>query len=141
MTRIHSLKKIVLALCVSLIAMFSPNLLVAQVDTGGVTGTVTDTTGAAVVNAQITLTNPATGISQNARSTSTGTYSFSGVRTGTYDLKAEAPGFQTFTSAAISAPALTRLRVGSGEGFHHFSSHGHAVSMRCFDLFLKSDLR
>ena len=51
-------------------------LLHAQTDTGGVTGTVTDSTGAVVAGAQLTLTNDGTGILQQTQSTSTGTYSF-----------------------------------------------------------------
>ena len=76
-------------------------LLHAQTDTGGVTGTVTDSTGAVVAGAQLTLTNADTGILQQTQSTSTGTYSFSGVRAGSYALKVEAQGFQLFIANGI----------------------------------------
>lgn len=72
-----------------------------QIDTGNVTGTVQDPTGAAVPGAQVTLTNPQTGTSQATTSTATGTYSFTGVRPGLYDLKASAPGFAGFTAQHI----------------------------------------
>jgi carboxypeptidase family protein len=68
---------------------------VAQIDTGGVTGTVTDSTGAIVAGATVKLTNDATGVSVSGVSTSTGAYSFNGVRPGGYTLLVEAPGFQT----------------------------------------------
>jgi Carboxypeptidase regulatory-like domain/TonB-dependent Receptor Plug Domain len=76
-------------------------VLHAQTDTGSVTGTVTDSTGAVVADAQITLTNADTGILQQTQSTSTGTYSFSGVRAGSYALKVEAQGFQLFIANGI----------------------------------------
>lgn len=88
-------------ICALLVTLFAPNLILAQIDTGGVTGTVSDPTGAAIPGAQITLTNTATGVAQNTTSTSTGTYSFSGVRAGTYNLKGEAQGFQAFTSKGL----------------------------------------
>jgi Carboxypeptidase regulatory-like domain/TonB-dependent Receptor Plug Domain/TonB dependent receptor len=83
-----------------MVSSFS-GLLHAQTDTGGVTGTVTDSTGAVVPGAQLTLTNADTGILQQTQSTSTGTYSFSGVRAGSYTLKVEAKGFQLFIANGL----------------------------------------
>ncbi|WP_263366306.1 carboxypeptidase-like regulatory domain-containing protein [Edaphobacter bradus] len=94
-----------------LVTGFVPVALYAQVDTGGVTGTVTDPTGAAVPGAQITLTNPSTGISLTAQSTATGSYTVSGVRTGTYVLKAEAPGFRTFTVIGVEVHIQNILTI------------------------------
>src|SRR5215469_4437238 len=78
------------------IALAMPRALHAQVDTGGITGTITDSTGAIV-----TLTNDSTGIEQLSQSTSTGTYSFSGVRAGSYTLKIQAPGFELYKTAGV----------------------------------------
>ncbi len=83
------------------VASLFSGLLHAQTDTGGVTGTVTDSTGAVVAGVQLTLTNDGTGILQQTQSTSTGTYSFSGVRAGSYTLKVEAQGFQLFIANGI----------------------------------------
>ncbi|HTV06546.1 MAG TPA: TonB-dependent receptor [Acidobacteriaceae bacterium] len=84
-----------------LIAVFLPAPLFAQLDTGGITGTVTDPTGAVVPGATMTLTNVGTNAAQTMQSTSTGTYSFTGVRPGTYTLRAESPGFQTFIAHGL----------------------------------------
>ncbi len=73
----------------------------AQLDTGGITGTVTDPAGAVVPGAKVTLTNEATGVSVQTTSTSTGTYSLNEIRPGTYTLQAEAPGFQRFVDKGI----------------------------------------
>ncbi|GGG89327.1 TonB-dependent receptor [Edaphobacter dinghuensis] len=111
MLRKYFSKGAILALCALWIAMFTSSSLMAQVDTGGVTGTVTDSTGAAVPDAQVTLTNPSTGIVQSTRSTSTGTYSFSAVRAGNYNLKGEAPGFQIFTANGVEVHIQNILTI------------------------------
>ncbi len=83
------------------VATLLPVCLFAQVDTGGVTGTVTDPTGAVVPGAKITLANNATSVTETTVSTATGTYSFSGMRPATYTLRAEQHGFQTFVSKGL----------------------------------------
>ena len=65
--------------CAVLMMVFSGQIF-AQIDTGSVTGTVKDPSGALVVGAHCTLTNAATGISQTAISTSAGAYTFDGVQ-------------------------------------------------------------
>lgn len=84
-----------------LLVCFCPSLLFAQLDTGGITGTVTDSTGAVLPGAHVTLTNTDTGLAQTMPTTSTGTYSFSGARPGTYSLTVEAPGFEKYVSQGI----------------------------------------
>lgn len=79
-----------------LLALFVPSALMAQIDTGGITGTVLDPTGASVQSAKITLTNIATNVSVATQSTSTGTYSFSGLIPGTYTIQAEGTGFENY---------------------------------------------
>ena len=98
-------------LCACLIPTFSPGRILAQIDTGGITGTVHDPTGAVIPNATITLTNEATGVVTTTVSTSTGTYSFSGVRPGTYTVQGEAPGFQTFNEKGLQVHVQAVLTV------------------------------
>jgi Carboxypeptidase regulatory-like domain len=54
-----------------------------------------------VSGATVTLTSTATAVTQTTRSTSTGTYSFTDVRPGTYNLRAEASGFQAFVEDGL----------------------------------------
>jgi hypothetical protein len=70
--------------------------LTAQIDTGGITGTVQDSSGAVIVGAQVTLTNEATGVKTTVKSTSTGTYVFDAVKPGTYTIEAQATGFEKY---------------------------------------------
>ena len=87
------------ACCCAIFITATP--LFGQIDTGGVTGTVIDSTGAIVPNASIKLTNDETAVIISARSTSTGAYSFNAVRPGRYTLQAEAPGFQTVVDKGV----------------------------------------
>ncbi|HEU5233223.1 MAG TPA: TonB-dependent receptor [Terriglobales bacterium] len=70
-------------------------------DNASITGTVTDPSGAAVVNASITITNVATGQVRNTVSNSSGDFLFANVGAGQYTMAATAPGFQKFSRAGI----------------------------------------
>src|SRR5260370_770940 len=73
----------------------SPGLLVAQnIVTGGVPGTVTDPSGGVVANAKVTLKNAATGETNNAATSDSGTYVFSFLKPGEYTLAIEQTGFR-----------------------------------------------
>jgi hypothetical protein len=59
-----------------------------------VRGQVTDQSNAIVVNANVTITNVATNISQSAKSDDHGQYFFTGLRPATYTVKVQAAGFR-----------------------------------------------
>ena len=65
----------------------------AQTFNGGLRGTVTDATGAALPNAVITLTDEATQQVRTTSSEADGTYVFNAVRPATYTLHIQAAGF------------------------------------------------
>lgn len=74
-------------------------LLHAQA-TGGLTGTVTDPSGAAIAGARITFKNAATGISSQVATSSVGLYS-EPLTPGTYTITVEAPGFEKFEETQV----------------------------------------
>ena len=74
----------------------------AQVDTGSITGTVTDASGAVIGGAKVTLVNQGTGASLTTTTGSDGGYKFSPVRIGTYKLEATSQGFQTTTRTDVA---------------------------------------
>jgi hypothetical protein len=82
-------------LAIAVFTTFGAGLLHAQVDTGSITGTVTDSTGAVVGGAKVTLVNEGTGVTLSSNSGSDGNYVFSPVRIGSYKLEAAAQGFKT----------------------------------------------
>src|SRR5437868_10317878 len=69
--------------------------LLAQVDTGSISGTVSDPSGAVVKGANVRLLNDGTGAELTTTASDDGVYTFSPVRIGSYTLSASAQGFQT----------------------------------------------
>ncbi|PYX68601.1 MAG: hypothetical protein DMG78_24435, partial [Acidobacteria bacterium] len=92
--------------------------LQAQVDTGSITGTVTDPSGAVVSGAKVTLTNEGTAAALAVTTGSDGSYTFSPVKIGSYKIEATAQGFKTITQSNIvvnvSANVLVNLKLQTG---------------------------
>src|SRR4051812_27660632 len=74
----------------------------AQQATAQVTGKVTDTTGAIIVDADITLTNSETGVSRKTASNKDGEYLFTFVPIGTYQLTVKQKSFQSYEQKGIT---------------------------------------
>ena len=73
----------------------------AQLDTGSISGTVTDSSGGAVKDAAITAKETSTGTTYRTVSSGTGYYVFPSVRTGTYEVRAELAGFKTAVYSGV----------------------------------------
>ena len=69
--------------------------LLAQTSGGTIAGTVLDPSGALVANATVTATGTDTGTTYTAVSSSAGTFRFSQMQLGRYDLTFTAAGFST----------------------------------------------
>jgi hypothetical protein len=69
--------------------------VLAQVQTGDITGKVTDNTGAVLPGVAVTLTGTTLIQPQNAVTSETGTYNFPRLPIGTYAVRFELPGFKT----------------------------------------------
>jgi len=76
-----------------------------------ITGQVTDSTGAAVPNAVISITQTTTGKTKTTQSSGAGLYTFPGLGVGTYTLKATAPGFQTYNKTGIVVDEAATVRA------------------------------
>ena len=112
-------------LAVALFATFAAFALLttpkafAQASTSNVHGTVTDSTGAVVAGATVTLTNTGTNVTQKTTTNSKGFYVFPQVNTGTYSVKIQKEGFQSFTTSNLylavnaSREIDAALKVGS----------------------------
>lgn len=91
---------IVLLLC---LACASPAL--PQIASAAISGKVTDSSGAAVVGATVTIKNSATGESTETQTDSTGSYMAKNLIPGDYDVSVSAPGFASKTSKVTVAQA------------------------------------
>lgn len=88
--------------------------------TATIRGTVTDSSGAIIPGAQITVTNQDTGVVVfQGKTNSDGTYVLPQVQTGTYSVTAEAPGLKKTTVrdliASIAQTATADLKMDPGE--------------------------
>ena len=83
----------------------------SQTDTAALVGTVTDSTGALVPGATVTVTNLGTNISRTATTTGDGDYVFDLLQVGAYSVRVEANGFKTFSAPSLTLSAGDRARV------------------------------
>jgi outer membrane receptor protein involved in Fe transport len=87
-------------IALALLVMLAAGAAFAQ-DTGSIRGTVTDSTGAVVPGATVTLLNEATKFSRNVVTDAKGDYYFGAVSPGLYTVNVEIPGFKTTTRKGI----------------------------------------
>lgn len=80
-------------ICVT--ALLVNNAAIAQVPTSAISGTVRDASGAVVSGAAVTVNSRETGLTRTVQSGQDGHYKLSSLPVGVYDVRAEAPGFQT----------------------------------------------
>ncbi|WP_162601411.1 carboxypeptidase-like regulatory domain-containing protein [Occallatibacter savannae] len=93
----------------SLISL-APQTAFAQAS-AGITGTITDPTGAVIPNAKVTITNEQTSVSSDTVSSSAGTYSFRGLLPGRYTVQVDASGFKKDVKKGVTIEVSTTATV------------------------------
>jgi hypothetical protein len=102
-----------------LLGICMPSLMAQSAGTSGLTGTVTDPSGAAIPNVSVTITNNDTGQSRTATTGPDGVYKFSLLQPGSYKARFSASGFKTSEVGTVGlnvteTPVLDRsLEVGA----------------------------
>ena len=81
--------------CLFLLMAACACALFGQASDGNITGTITDSSGAAVPKARIEFQNTATGVVSSTLTDADGVYRLSNLLVGTYNLSVSAPGFTT----------------------------------------------
>ena len=105
-------RKLAISLCVCVSALLlCVSLAHAQAVTGNISGTVADASGAAIVGAQLIVTNTGTGVSLATTSNEQGRYNAPDLTVGTYQVQASKSGFQTVVHANISLTVGSQLVV------------------------------
>ncbi|MGE0131812.1 MAG: TonB-dependent receptor [Blastocatellales bacterium] len=94
MKRTHLHKLFALSLA-ALMALFLTRIAAAQVLYGSVVGSVTDSTGAAVSGATVTITHKETGQAREITTDGRGKYEFPTVQAGAYTIRVSRTGFKT----------------------------------------------
>jgi hypothetical protein len=95
----------------------APRAGVARLSAGpeaaGITGTITDPTGAVIPKAQVELKNQNTGATYFSTSDVRGQFTLSGLLPGRYDLSVSSMGFRKFVDPSINLEPQTIARVDS----------------------------
>src|ERR1700746_2218553 len=102
----------VILFCVALILIaVAATPASAQTFRGTILGTVTDSSGAAVLNAKVTVHNVDTGVDRMTETTSDGGYLMPELPVGMYDVTAELNGFQKAKVAGVTVSVAAERRV------------------------------
>jgi Carboxypeptidase regulatory-like domain len=80
-------------------------------DTGSITGTVKDSTGATVAGASVVVSSPDHGINRSTVTNSAGEYNESALPGGTYDVAVTASGFKKFQAKGVVLDVAQKARV------------------------------
>lgn len=102
------------AILTALLLVFIPPQVAAQTaNTGTVAGTVIDPSGAAVVEATVTLTDTATNAARTTVTNDTGRYIFANVTPGTYNVTFTKTGFRTgkLTGQVVNVSTTLTLNI------------------------------
>jgi len=102
----------------SILLLFSL-VAAAQTDTGTITGTIRDTTGAVVSGAKVTATSVNTGVSRDVVTNTLGLFTMPSLKPDTYNVTVEATGFkkvvrQVQVGVSATVDASIDLAVGGG---------------------------
>src|SRR6478609_2592953 len=95
--------------CVLFVLIASPAS--AQTFRGGIQGTVNDQSGAAVPGATVTVTSTGIGLRRTVQTDSSGSYFFSELPLGPYDVEAVLQGFATETRKSVDVAASASVRI------------------------------
>ena len=85
----------------------------AQVDRGGIVGSVQDSSGARISGARVTVTNLSTNIAEAATSNSQGDFSANSLKIGTYSVRVEKIGFDAAVeqNIVVSVGEIAKLTI------------------------------
>src|SRR5579862_914785 len=89
---------VVVALVAVAALLFSSAVAMAQVETGQISGTVTDQSGAVVPKADVTARNLGTNAARTTQTSDSGLYQLGGLVPATYEITVHSSSFKAFTA-------------------------------------------
>jgi hypothetical protein len=114
-------------------AIFGGKTPPARTADGSLSGSVTDTNGAAIVGASITATANATGVESTTASSGLGAYSLAQLAVGTYTVRISARGFKEFVATAVEVHVSTNTSLNAalmlGAAAEHVTVQADAVQV------------
>src|ERR1035437_1221441 len=109
--KINRLEIRILLLFIAICTFAIGNAALAQSDTSSLSGTVTDTSGAALPNAKILVRNQATHADHTTLSNESGNFNLTNLPSGNYSIRVEATNFQTTTLGDVHLDPSIGRRV------------------------------
>ncbi len=100
--------------CVFLITLLLPAAVLpcfAQTDTGTILGSISDSSGGAIPNAQLTIENQATNVTEKLTADATGNFTSTPLAIGLYRLSVSAPGFGTKVLSDLNLRVSDRMHL------------------------------
>jgi hypothetical protein len=88
-----------------------PASIKGQAVYGSIVGTVTDSTGAAVPNAKVSISDVGKGVNYSTTSNESGNYSQTHLIAGVYEVRVEAPGFQAYVQQNVKVEVDSATQV------------------------------
>jgi hypothetical protein len=106
------MSKIARRLC-ALAALFAPTALFGQAVYGSISGNVTDSSGSAVPNAKVVITDTGKGVTNNTITNESGNYAQGHLIVGIYEVRIEASGFSAYVAknVHVEVDAVTTLNA------------------------------
>jgi outer membrane receptor protein involved in Fe transport len=101
----------VLLLCAAVLLLLASTTSWAQTFRGTILGTTTDTTGAAVAGAKVTIRNADTGVERTTQTNDAGQYTVPELQIGTYSVTVEKEGFQKWIVSGIAVDVAAQKLV------------------------------
>lgn len=106
-----AMKATLIRLTILAAAMSFAVMMFGQAITSSITGTVTDSSGAVVPGAVVTLSDPAQGVTRHTTTNSSGSFLVSAIPAGTYSLTVAAKGFKTYRATGIIVQSAQKIRA------------------------------
>jgi hypothetical protein len=131
-----------IGLCIVLVvlSLFSGNAVMGQTGTTSLRGTVTDKSGAAIVGANVKITNGQTGFERSTATGDNGEYEFLVLPPGNYTLTAEKNSFrryeQTNLQLLVSLPATQNVSLQVGAASETVEVYAAAAALNTTDASL-----
>ena len=94
-------------LTLGFLVALSATIAVAQSDQGSLSGSISDSTGAVIPNAEVTATGAGTGVVHKTTASSSGAYRFPYLQVGVYNVTVTATGFKTAEQTGIQIQVNT----------------------------------
>ncbi|MGB2591671.1 MAG: carboxypeptidase regulatory-like domain-containing protein [Candidatus Acidiferrum sp.] len=95
----------------AMLAMLCASFVAMAQDTGYISGTVTDSSGAAVAGAQVVIASTTGSSTHTTTTNGDGAYVVPGLPGGSYNIVVTAKGFQKFTAQKVVLDVATKIRV------------------------------